>query len=203
MMYHDRYAAPRKAVDQLVQETLLGRLVTVGPEGALRIGLFPFIIGADSFDLHLNKNDEQLADLRSNDRCLFEVDEVLAVVPSHWEHPENAANGTAYYRAAVFECTAKMSADPEKLAEHLRDIMERYQPEGGYRPIAAPDPMYEGMIGMLEKVSLEIGKRRAKFKLAQNRATAVRTRIIGELRSRGRTTDDRAADRLEWTLDRD
>ncbi len=178
MMYHDRYAAPRKAVDQLVQETLLGRLVTVGPEGALHIGLFPFIIGADSFHLHLNKNDEQLADLRSNDRCLFEVDEVLAVVPSHWEHPENAAKGTAYYRAAVFECTAKMSADPEKLAEHLRDIMERYQPEGGYRPIAASDPMYEGMIGMLEKVSLEIGKRR-------------------------RTTDDRAADGLEWTLDRD
>jgi hypothetical protein len=144
----------------LVQETLLGRLVTVGPEGALHIGLFPFIIGADSFHLHLNKNDEQLADPRSNDRCLFEVDEVLAVVPSHWEHPENAAKGTAYYRAAVFECTAKMSADPEKLAEHLRDIMERYQPEGGYRPIAASDPMYEGMIGMLEKVSLEIGKRR-------------------------------------------
>jgi predicted FMN-binding regulatory protein PaiB len=203
MMYHDRYAAPRKAVDQLVQKTPLGRLVTVGSEGALHIGLFPFIIGADSFDLHLNKNDEQLADLRSNDRCLFEIDEVLAVVPSHWQHPENAAKGTAYYRAAVFECTAKMSADPETLAEHLRDIMERYQPEGGYRPIAAPDPMYEGMIGMLEKVSLEIGTRRAKFKLAQNRTSAVRTRIIGELRSRGRTTDDRAADGLEWTLNRD
>ncbi len=44
-----------------------------------------------------------------------------AVVPSYWEDPENAAKATAYYRAAVFECTAKISADPKTLAEHLSD----------------------------------------------------------------------------------
>lgn len=202
-MYYDHYTTPGETVDHLVRETPLGRLVTVDSEETPHIGLFPFIIGADSFELHLNKNDEQLADLRHNDRCLFEVDEVLGVVPSHWQHPENAAKGTAYYRAAVFECTAQMSADPKMLVEHLSDIMERYQPEGSYRPITAADPMYKGMIGMLVKVSLEIGARRAKFKLAQNRTTAVRTRVIRELRSRGRPTDGRAADGLEWTLDRD
>ena len=81
--------------------------------------------------------------------------------------------------------------------------MERYQSEGRYRPVSADDPMYAGMIAMLEAVTLEIGSSRAKFKLAQNRTAEVRVRIIDQLRSRGRLTDDRAADALQWALDRD
>lgn len=201
MIYYDYYDAPEEAVDRFVREAPMGRLVTVGADGAPHIGLYPFAIDAGAIELHLNKNDEQLVDLRSNVRCLFEVDEVLAVIPSYWVHPENAVMATAYHRTVVFECTATTSADRDALAERQNRIMERYQPEGGYRPVSTTDPMYEGMVAMLEAVTLEVVARRAKFKLAQNRTAEARARIIDELRSRGGPTDGRAADALQWTLD--
>jgi predicted FMN-binding regulatory protein PaiB len=44
---------------------------------------------------------------------------------------------------------------------------------------------------------------RAKFKLGQNRSPSVRAKLVGELRARGRRNDARAADALQWTLDRE
>lgn len=203
MMYYDYYDAPDEAVDEFVRQASMGRLVTVAADGAPHIGLYPFTIGERLIELHLHKDDEQLADLRSNDRCLFEVDEILAVIPSYWIHPESAVMATAYHRTVVFECAAAMSADAEMLAERQNRIMVRYQSEGGYRKVSATDSMYKKMIARLEAVTLEINATRAKFKLAQNRTTEVRTRIIGKLRARGQLTDNRAADALQWTLDRE
>ena len=46
MIYYDFYGAPDEAVDQFVRETSMGRLVTVGVDGAPHIGLYPFAISA-------------------------------------------------------------------------------------------------------------------------------------------------------------
>jgi predicted FMN-binding regulatory protein PaiB len=48
---------------------------------------------------------------------------------------------------------------------------------------------------------LTITRRRAKFKLGQNRPAETRRRVIAELRRRGRAHDARAAEALEWTID--
>jgi hypothetical protein len=52
-------------------------------------------------------------------------------------------------------------------------------------------------------VRLAIRARRAKFKLGQNRSVDVRARIANELRRRGRPNDERAAEALQWTIDRE
>ena len=131
------------------------------------------------------------------------VDEVLAVVPSYWVHPENAVMATAYHRSVIFDCTATTTADREVLADQQRRILRRYQPEGRYRPVEASDPMYRGMLGVLVAVRLEVSRRRAKFKLAQNRTPEVRAKLVRELRARGRLCDERAADALQWTIERE
>ena len=201
MIYYDFYGAPDTLIDEFVRKAELGRLVTANPDGTPHLGLYPFWPGDGRVELHLHKDDEQLVDLAANPRCVFEVDEVLAVIPSYWVHPENAVMATAYHRTVTFECTATVTADAEVLAAQQNHIMERYQPEGSYKPITAADPMYKGMIGMLHAVKLELGSCRAKFKLGQNRSPEKRLDIIRELRARGRHSDDRAADAVQWTLD--
>ncbi len=203
MIYYDQYDAPDAAIDAFLHETPLGRLVSASPDGVPHIGLYPFWQGDGIVELHLHRDDEQLVDLAANDRCVFEVDEVLAVVPSYWVHPENAVMATAYHRSVIFDCTATTTADPEVLADQQRRILQRYQPEGRYRPVEASDPMYRGMIGMLVAVRLAVSRRRAKFKLAQNRTPELRAKVVRELRARGRLCDDRAADAIQWTIDRE
>lgn len=203
MIFHDYYAdIPREDVDRFVESLEMGRLVTVGEDGTPHLGLYNFVYDGISLELHLVRADEQVADLKARPRCLFEVDEILAVIPSHWVHPEYAGSATAYHRTAIFECAGAVAEDPaEVLAQQMR-LLAKHQPEGGYRPLGVEDPLYRGALGQLAAVRLQVTAVRAKFKLAQNRPVEARRKIIALLRQRGRPGDGRAADALEWTIDR-
>jgi transcriptional regulator len=202
MMFYDYYAdIPEDALREFVATQQLGRLITVGAEGQPHIGLYPFLFQGDRIEMHLHRNDEQAADLTANRRCSFEVDEVLAAVPSHWLHATNAMFATAYHRAVVFECEATVSDDPEVLAAQQQRLMQHYQPAGGHTAVTTEHAMYRGAFKEIRALSLAVRARKVKWKLAQNRSRDLREKVIRELRVRGRPTDAAAADALQWSLD--
>ncbi len=204
MIFYEYYGdVPSDTVDAFVRERELGRLVTVSTEGSPHIGLYPFIYRGTTIEMHLNRADEQFADLQTRPQCVFELDDILAVIPSYWVHPEDAVMATAYHRTVIFDCEADVSQDAAVLAEQQMRLLARYQPEGGFRPVTPGDPLYQGAISHIAAVRLAIRARRAKFKLGQNRSAEVRARIVNELRQRGRPNDARAAEALQWTIDRE
>lgn len=204
MIFHDIYTnVPDAEIERFVGAQELGRLVTVGADGTPHLGLYPFAYDGAAFEIHLVRTDEQIADLGARAPCLFEVDDVLATIPSYWVDPENAVMATAYHRTVLFECEATVSDDAVALAAQQMRLLARYQPEGGFRPVTADDPMYRGAIHHIAAVRLAVRARRAKFKLAQNRPPEVRAKIAEALRRRGRPNDARAAEALDWTLARE
>jgi predicted FMN-binding regulatory protein PaiB len=204
MIFHDIYTdIPRDELDRFVASQALGRLVTVGEDGTPHIGLYPFLRDGDRVELHLVRRDEQIADLKARPRCVFEVDEILATIPSYWVHPESAVAATAYHRTVIFEATAVVSEDAEAIAAQQRRLMAQHQPEGRFREVAPDDPLYKGAIATIAAVTLTITACRPKWKLAQNRPVESRRRVIAELRKRGAPGDARAADAIEWTVARE
>ena len=202
MMFYDYYAdVPEDTLRDFVTAQELGRLVTVDDKGQPHIGLYPFRYAGDAIEMHLHRNDEQLADLAGNPRCSFEVDEVLGTIPSHWIHATNAMFATAYHRVVIFECDAEISDDPAALAAQQQRLMTHYQPEGGHTPVSTDSAMYRGAFKEIRALTLSVRARKVKWKLAQNRSREQREKLIGDLRSRGRPTDAGAADALQWTLD--
>ena len=202
MIFHDFYAEiPVEEVARFVASQELGRLITVGEDGTPHIGLYPFVGDAEVVDLHLVREDELTADLKVRPRCVFEVDEVLGVIPSYWVSAEYGGSATAYHRTVIFECQALVVEDPAAVAEQQVRLLARYQPEGGFRPLQVDDPLYRGALDKLAAVRLRVERTRVKFKLGQNRSPQARRRIIDELRKRGRPGDARAADALAWTLE--
>jgi predicted FMN-binding regulatory protein PaiB len=201
VIFHAEYAdVSAEAVTRFVAAQELGRLVSVGPDGTPHLGLYPFVYAESAFDLHLVREDELVTDLEARPRCVFELDEVLAVVPSYWVHPEFAGSATAYHRTVIFECTATVLHDVDAVAAQQVRLLGRYQPEGGFRPVDPADALYRGALARLAAVRLDVLRCRPKFKLGQNRPVEVRRRVIAELRRRGRPADARAAEALEWTL---
>jgi predicted FMN-binding regulatory protein PaiB len=201
VIFHDYYAdVPADEVARFVATQELGRLVTVGADGTPHLGLYPFVHDAEAFELHLVRADELTVDLKARPRCVFEVDEVLGVIPSYWVSPEYAGSATAYHRTVIFECRATVVEDPAAVAAQQLRLLARYQPEGGFRAVSPSDPLYQGALAQLAAVRLAIESTRVKFKLAQNRPPEARRRIVEALRTRGRPGDDRAADAVEWTL---
>ncbi len=202
MIFHEYYSdVPRDEIDHLVVSQELARLVTVGEDSVPHIGLYPFVYDGKTLDLHLVRSDEQITDLKARPRCVLEVDEVLAVIPSYWVSPEYGGAATAYHRTVIFECEARVQEDPSAVAAQQERLLARYQPEGGFRPLDPNSPLYRGAMAQLAAVTLEINRWRAKFKLGQNRPVEARRKVIAELRKRGRPNDGRAADALQWTID--
>ena len=203
MMFYDYYAdVPEDTLREFVTAQELGRLVTVNGEGQPHIGLYPFRFTGDAIEMHLHRNDEQLADLGGNTRCSFEIDEVLGTIPSHWIHASNAMFATAYHRVVIFECEAVVSDDPEVLAAQQQRLMQDYQPEGGHTTVDTSQAMYRGAFREIRALTLQVRARKVKWKLGQNRKRQELERVIGELRNRARPTDAAAADALQWVLDR-
>ena len=65
MIYYDYYAdAPAETVDAFVRTMELGRLVTVSADGQPHIGLYPFAYHLSVIEMHVNRADEQLVDLK-------------------------------------------------------------------------------------------------------------------------------------------
>ncbi|MEX2146452.1 MAG: FMN-binding negative transcriptional regulator, partial [Candidatus Rokuibacteriota bacterium] len=183
MIFHDIYAKVDPGeVDRFVHAQELGRLVSVGADGMPHIGLYPFVYGGATIDLHLVRADELVADLKARPRCVFEVDEVLGVIPSYWVHAEYAGSATAYHRTVIFECTAAVVEEPAAVAAQQVDLLARYQPEGGFRALQPDDPLYTGALAQLAAVRLSVHGVRPKFKLGQNRPPESRQRIIAHLR---------------------
>jgi predicted FMN-binding regulatory protein PaiB len=189
-----------EAVHRFVDGQELGRLVTVGEDGTPHIGLYPFVRDEGAFDLHVVRDDEVAVDLRARPRCLFEIDQVLGVIPSYWVHAEYGGSATAYHRTVIFECVAAVVDDPAMVAAQQVRLMARYQPEGRFRAIDPEDPLYRGALGQLAAIRLSVQRVRTKFKLAQNRPPETRRKIVQFLRERGRPNDGQAADALESTL---
>jgi predicted FMN-binding regulatory protein PaiB len=204
MIFYDYYAdVPEETLNEFVKGQQLGRLVTADAGGQPHIGLYPFLFLGQSIEMHLHRNDEQLADLAANARCVFEVDEVLGSIPSHWIHPANAMFATAYHRVVIFECEAVISDDPEVLAAQQQRLMQYYQPDGGHTPVSTGHAMYRGPFREIRALTLNVRARKVKWKLGQNRKPEQLQHVITELRKRGRPTDPAAADALQWSLDRE
>jgi transcriptional regulator len=201
VIFHEYYAdVPADEVTRFVEAQALGRLVTVGADGTPHLGLYPFVHGPGAFELHLVRVDELVTDLKARPRCVFEVDEVLGVIPSYWVSQEYAGSATAYHRTVIFECRATVVEDPAAVAAQQVRLLARYQPEGGFRAVAPSDPLYRAALDQLAAVHLAVDRTRVKFKLAQNRPPETRRRIVEALRARGRPGDTQAADAVEWTL---
>jgi predicted FMN-binding regulatory protein PaiB len=201
LIFHDYYAeVPAAEVARFVDAQALGRLVTVGVDGTPHLGLYPFVHEPGAFDLHLVRVDELVIDLETRPRCVFEVDEVLGVIPSYWVSQEYGGAATAYHRTVIFECHATVIKDPAAVAAQQLRLLARYQPEGGFRAVSPSDPLYRSALEQLAAVRLAVERTRVKFKLAQNRSPETRRRIVEALRQRGRPGDAQAADAVEWTL---
>jgi transcriptional regulator len=202
MIFYDYYAdVPDDVLRDFVAKQELGRFVTAGGSGQPHIGLYPFLFLGERIEIHLHRDDEQLADLLSNKKCAFEVDEIHGTIPSNWIHATNAMFATAYHRVVIFECDAEVSADAEVLAAQQQRLMAHYQPAGGHTPVSTAHAMYRGPFKEIRALTLTVRARKVKWKLAQNRSREQRSSLIAELRKRGRPTDAGAADALQWTLD--
>ena len=120
----------------------------------------------------------------------------VATVPSTFFDPVKACPATTYYRSAQVHGVIEEIEEPARTARILQGLMEKLQPEGGYRSISNADhsfdPMYRAAINGLLVAGIRLERLSGKSKLAQNRSPKELAALLTSLWQRGAAGDARA-----------
>ncbi len=121
---------------------------------------------------------------------------IVANVPSHFVDPERACPATTYYESAQAAGPIEVIEDHDEKARALQALMERYQPEGGYRPIVPDDPLYKNAVKNLALWRISLADAVAKVKLGQHKKPHELAAIVEGLWRRGAPRDLEAIERI-------
>jgi predicted FMN-binding regulatory protein PaiB len=173
------------------------QLITLSGAGEIHSGLVNPVVQDGRILLHLNRADEQVADLKARPNGLVVFREELAIIPSTWVDPQYAGAATAYYRYVEYTCDAQVLESEQEIRSTFQTLMEQYQPEHqagkDYAPIEASSSIYKGSFEMICIIRLNPTRTRTKWKLGQNRPPELRLKIAQHLEERGRPGDRIAA----------
>lgn len=125
-------------------------------------------------------------------RAVVSVEEVVTTIPSHFMDPRRACPATTYYRSVQAHGVIEPIEDPAEKAAVLAAVMRKYQPEGGYEPLEADNPLYRGAIAGLMVCRIPFETLDGKAKLGQNRRPEDLAVILQKLWERGRPDDPAA-----------
>lgn len=128
--------------------------------------------------------------------AVFAASETVASIPSYFLDPERACPATTLYRSVQVHGTVEVLDDDDAKARVLAALMAKYQPEGGYRPLRADDPMYRKAIAGLLVMRVPLTRIDGKAKLGQNRTPHEVCTLMERLWERGGTHDPAAIEAL-------
>ena len=161
------------------------RLVTIDADGWPRVGLHVYVACGLDLEVHLANDDAQLEDMRRTPRAVMEVDDILSFSPSHWVDEQSATHADQFYRCAMFRGVPELDPSGEAVTNHLRTLLQRYQPEGRYVGLDDDRASYGPLIGLLTVVRLTGAQLSTKFKLAQTTSSEARSLIRNRLDEQG------------------
>jgi nitroimidazol reductase NimA-like FMN-containing flavoprotein (pyridoxamine 5'-phosphate oxidase superfamily) len=170
-----------------------GFLSFVRPDGSPGLVALNFARIEDTIYFRGAPDGEKMRSLQRDPRVTFMVADGFSLVPSYFRDPERACPATQYYKAVVVHGSARIVNAREEKASALQAIMEKLQPEGGYRPITASDRFYRKSIDTTAVVALPIVEMTAKFKFGQNLPKRKRALVADQLIVRGASRDAETA----------
>lgn len=121
-------------------------------------------------------------------RVVAGYSEVVAQVASYWIHPEMACPASTYYRSVLAEGPVRRVTDLDRKARILGALMERFQPEGRYLPIAGQE-RYRAVLERLLVAEMILERVSGNEKLGQHRSAREICGVLEGLWRRGERGD--------------
>ena len=170
---------------ELLDRAEWGTLGLVSPDGRPVMVPLNFVRIEDRLYFHGAHSGEKMDTLAHNGTASFLVVEALAQIPSYAADPERACPASQYFRSVLVYGEVAVLADPDRKARALDAVMAKLQPEGGYRPITAGDPMYREAVAGVAVLEMTMARVSGKSELGQRLDADRRARVVAILGQRG------------------
>lgn len=127
--------------------------------------------------------------IKTHPSASFLVVSPQSLIPSYFSDTKSACAATQFYISVMLAGEISFMKDLSFKAGVLEAMMQKFQPEGGYIPMDAENPIYTKMIERTAIYVLKPSKTSLKVKVGQNRPKEIQQRILNNLRERGNTSD--------------
>ncbi|HYX33735.1 MAG TPA: FMN-binding negative transcriptional regulator [Oligoflexus sp.] len=158
-----------RMIQQFLEKRPYCVLITHEERGPPTTGFFNPLVEGESIYLHLHRQDPQLKQLQLHPDATLVFNDYHGYVPSYAKDPEDASFATMFYRFAEIRARGLVIDSMEESAAVLERMMQRYQPEGGYRSLIEHQEFYARSLPMIRVIHFKVESVQAKWKLGQNR----------------------------------
>ena len=144
---------------------------------------------------HLANSNPAFDLLAADPRATFRVEGPSAYIPSYWVDPEKGVP-TSYYSWAQFETKVEIVREPEGTVAILEAMLARLQPEGRHPPMDMAQRHWQGLVGAITGLRLNVTSCGSRHKYGQNRSSEVRAGVAAHLRTRAMGNDLAVAEKV-------
>ena len=140
----------KEKIIQFLNTEHTGHFSTIDSQGFPFVTPMNFVYYDDSIYIHGFPRGEKYENISHNEKCGFEISKELAFLPSYFFEPkEDASKTDTLYVSVVIKGTASLMDNVQLKCDILNDMMQKYQPEGGYEKLTPDMPMMRG-VGMIK-----------------------------------------------------
>ena len=190
----------KKIIDEILDTVEVGYLGFNTPDGQPRVVPVNFVRVGETVYFHGASEGEKFESLKVSDRVTFHANIPLAVIPSYWISVKSAGGATHFFKSVQIDGRAFTVGDLNEKADILQKLMEKYQPEGGFKEITPDDKMYTNLLSRTAVTGIKPEQTTAKIKVGQNYPEARRRELVEKLEARGREIDKITAEAVRETL---
>lgn len=131
--------------------------------------------------------------------AVVSAERILANIPSYFVDPDRGCPATTYYQSVQAHGILVEVTEIAEKARIVAALMQKYQPEGGYKPVSPTSPLYEKALRGLLVYGVRIRELRGKFQTGQRRKDGELRAILDGLWNRGTARDLEALDHIVST----
>ena len=178
----------------------VGHLGIINSEGFPRVVPLNFVLIDRGIYFHGATDGEKYQVFKSNAKVTFSVDIPYSIIPSHWLGNENVSPIPIFYKSVHINGEGKIVDNIKEKASALQMLMEKYQPEGGYKVITSTEASYQQVLQKTAVFRIDPVRIEVKIKFGQNLGLQERQTLIKKLEERNQGTDLKTAEEMRKML---
>ncbi|MEC9435761.1 MAG: pyridoxamine 5'-phosphate oxidase family protein [Thermoproteota archaeon] len=191
-----------KSKDRIIKflnEENTGRISSIDEQGFPQIIPMNFVFLNDLVYMHSHIRGEKIENIKRNSKVGFEVDRNLEFLPSYFSDPEDASLADTLYISVVIKGEAQLVEDNEEKVLALNGLMEKYQPEGQYKPMNKN----MGVLDATAVIKIIPKEMNGKYKIGQNMSKEEKVDLANKIKNRNSKTSKETLAIMGFTIEND
>ena len=189
----------KERIIQFLNNENTGRISSIDKDGFPQIIPMNFVFLNNAVYMHSHIKGEKIENIKRNSKVGFEVDKNLEFLPSYFSDPEDASLADTLYISVVIKGEAILVEDKEEKVLALNGLMEKYQPEGQYKPMREDMDVLDAT-AVIKIMPKEMN---GKYKIGQNMSKDEKIELAQKIKNRNSQTSRDTLEIMGFSIESD